>query len=144
MYMVRLIYASRPSEDFCEADLQAILEESRILNKRDNITGILCHSGESFLQWIEGPRESVNTLYNRLVAHPKHHDLLLLEYGYIHRRDFADWTMAAVSTTNIPLKLLDRYKVLETFDPFHMSGDAARVFLLEVSKTGAIQPEGLG
>jgi Sensors of blue-light using FAD. len=141
MYMVRLIYASRPAEDFCEADLEAILEESRRLNKRDSITGILCHSGNSFLQWIEGPRESVNALHRRLLDNPKHHSLILLEYGYIHRRDFADWSMAAVATTNVPLGVLDRYAVLERYDPYLMSGDAARTFLLEVAESYRGKPE---
>ncbi|MGE4292788.1 MAG: BLUF domain-containing protein [Desulfovibrio sp.] len=47
MYMVRLIYASRPVQGFSPADLKDILEESRTLNKRDSITGILCHSQDS-------------------------------------------------------------------------------------------------
>ncbi|SKA96550.1 Sensors of blue-light using FAD [Paucidesulfovibrio gracilis DSM 16080] len=144
MHMVRLLYASRPSEDFCSRDLDDILEESRKLNKRDHITGVLCHSETSFLQWIEGPRESVNALYNRLQRHPKHTDLLLLEYAYIHRRDFADWSMAAVATDNIPLNLLQRFTVLERYDPFTMSGDAARIFLLDVSREGLPQADGQG
>ncbi|MGE4291044.1 MAG: BLUF domain-containing protein [Desulfovibrio sp.] len=81
------------------------------------------------------PARKINDLYVRLLKNPKHHNLTLLEYGYVHRRDFADWSMAAVATAHIPLNLLDRYAVLEKYDPFQMSGDAARTFLLEVAET---------
>ena len=40
------------------------------------MTGVLCFSGEIFLQVLEGGRAQVSKLYNRIAADPRHTCLL--------------------------------------------------------------------
>ena len=45
------------------------------------ITGVLCHGGDVFMQVLEGGRDAVNALYNKIVRDARHHDVALLHYA---------------------------------------------------------------
>lgn len=134
MYIVQLIYASRPARRLDRSELDEVLDESRANNARDALTGILCCGDDFFLQWIEGPRGPMNRLYERLVADERHHDLELLDYRYVHSRQFADWSMACIRSEQLSDDLVGRFKVTSEFDPYELSGEAARAFLIEASE----------
>ena len=52
--IVRCVYASRAATALTSAMLEDILERSRINNPANGITGILCYSGDVFIQVLEG------------------------------------------------------------------------------------------
>ena len=72
--LVRLMYASRATEPVRHDSLQAILKKSTGNNPGAGVTGVLCFSGEIFLQVLEGGRSQVSTLYNRIAQDPRHRD----------------------------------------------------------------------
>ena len=58
--LVRLMYASRATETVRPEALNAILRKSTHNNPTVGVTGVLCFSGEIFLQVLEGgDRKSV-------------------------------------------------------------------------------------
>ena len=96
--LTRLIYASQAVRMMTSDDIGSILHSSRMFNARENITGMLCHGNDRFIQYLEGRREEINLLYGRIMRDERHRDLILLDYGTITQRLFENWSMGYVST----------------------------------------------
>jgi hypothetical protein len=133
--LVRLIYVSVMTEACDTEALENILKISRINNQKNGITGVLCYDPTYFLQSLEGPRESINTLYTNISRDTRHQYLTLLEYADIETRLFGDWSMGFVSGGALDRELLDKYTFGGgKFNPFILNGQQVRNFLLDVVK----------
>jgi hypothetical protein len=75
--LVRLLYASRAKKAPTPEEIEGILTQGRAHNASLGLTGILCWSGDVFMQVIEGGRGPVNALYRQIAADPRHTDVLL-------------------------------------------------------------------
>jgi Sensors of blue-light using FAD len=95
--MHELIYVSAARRPFDTAQLAAVLEQSRRNNAKVGVTGILLYEGGSFLQVLEGEREVVEALYQRVAGDDRHYRLQRLRARPIATRSFAAWTMGFVS-----------------------------------------------
>ena len=71
-----------------------MLNEARAKNADLEITGHLLYSKEVFVQCIEGPRASIESLWKSLQRDSRHYDIDLLARGPLEARRFADWSMA--------------------------------------------------
>ncbi|MCZ8236617.1 MAG: BLUF domain-containing protein [Inhella sp.] len=136
--LVRLIYASRVGEAFAETDLANVLRQSRQNNPSHGITGLLCHTDGVFVQVLEGGREAVNALYNRVVADARHQDVTLLSYEEIGERRFSGWSMGQVNLQRLNPALVLKYGRSTRLDPYAMSGQAVAALFDELIATGAI------
>lgn len=90
----QIIYTSYASPDLTEEALQAILVIARRNNARNGITGILLHSGDQFMQVIEGPRPAVERLHKLIAADPRHEGMRTVLAHDVNQRDFGEWHMA--------------------------------------------------
>jgi len=136
--LVRLLYASRAAKPLDPEELTHILRKSRHDNPLHGITGVLCNSGELFIQVVEGGRTAVNQLYNRLVVDPRHTDVTLLSYEEIGERRFAGWAMGQVNLARLNAALLLKYSETATLDPYAVSGKAAMALFDELVASGAV------
>jgi len=136
--LVRLLYASRAAEAVHESLIEAILQQSRRNNPELGITGVLCHGGDVFLQALEGGRDSVNTLYNRIVCDRRHKRVTLLAYEEIAERRFGGWTMGLVNLAKINSSTLLKYSERATIDPYAVSGSTAAALTEELAATASI------
>lgn len=89
----QLVYASRAARPFTDEDLAELLRRSRAKNDRLGVTGMLLYHDGSFIQALEGEREAVEALYERIAADPRHDDALLLHRGEQEGRSFEGWSM---------------------------------------------------
>jgi hypothetical protein len=136
--LVRLMYASRVKQPL-EADaLNLILRQSTANNPRAGITGVLCCSGEVFLQVLEGGRMPVSALYNRIANDPRHHDVVLLSYEEIDERRFAGWSMGQVNMARLNPALLLKYSEAALLDPFSVSGKVSMALFDELVATASV------
>jgi hypothetical protein len=87
--LVRLIYASRANDGITHDSLTALLKQSRAKNLDCGVTGVLVFSDGVFLQVLEGGRDSVSKLYNRITQDVGTRDVVLLGYEEIEERRFA-------------------------------------------------------
>ena len=87
-------YISEQSHRFSEKEIQELLEKSRSKNSTREITGLLIFLDGIFTQFIEGPAETVNELYESISTDPRHKGLLELTSGISDKRYYSDWTMA--------------------------------------------------
>lgn len=135
MRLIRAIYASHKNDDLTRSDIESILQDSRANNARAEITGVLCFSHHYFLQCLEGSREEVNTLYNRITRDGRHAEPFIIDYSEIHERAFSSWAMGFVPDTSISRELILKYSPKGTFDPTQMSAASALGFLKALTTT---------
>lgn len=90
--LFHLIYTSTPF-GYDAADLNGILLTARRNNTRDDITGALVCRHDVYLQYLEGPMEAVETLYEKIVRDDRHVDVMLRAKGAASERLFAHWAM---------------------------------------------------
>ena len=137
--LVRLLYASHATEPLAPETIDAILASSRKRNPTLGITGLLCHSGDTFMQVLEGGREAVNQLYTRICQDLRHRDVILLHYEEIAERRFAGWTMGQVNLSRLNPALVLKYSASARLDPYAMSGAALAALLEELVSAGVIE-----
>ena len=135
--LVRLLYASRCVDD-SEKTIEAILAQSREHNPETGITGILCYSGNIFLQAIEGGRKAVSELYNHISKDPRHKDVVLLHYEEIIERRVGGWTMGQVNMSKLNTTILMKYSERAELDPYSVSGSVSLALLEELMATASI------
>jgi len=135
--LVRLLYVSRCISNSTEI-VESILSQSRLRNPSLGITGILCHSGNIFLQAIEGGRAAVSELYNHISRDARHTDVVLLHYEEITERRFGGWTMGQVNLSKINTTVLMKYSALPELDPYSVSGKVSLALLEELMATASI------
>ncbi len=135
--LVRLLYASR-AVDPGQAAIEDILSQSRISNPTAGITGILCYSGEIFLQAIEGGRMAVSELYGHILKDARHKDVVLLHYEEISERRFGGWTMGQVNMSKLNHSILLKYAERAELNPYAVSGKVSLALLEELMATAAI------
>ncbi len=91
--MYHLIYISHAVQPFTEKELIALLDISRKNNKQLGITGMLLYLNEKFIQVLEGKRETVKELINKIEKDPRHKRLSVLLEGNTRARIFHNWSM---------------------------------------------------
>lgn len=136
--LVRLLYASRSVRAITAEDIDSILAQSRKHNPDLGITGILCQSGDVFLQVLEGGRTAVNELYSQIVRDSRHRDVAVLHFEEVLERRFAGWTMGQVNVSRINASVLLKYSERPVLDPFSVSGCVSMSLLLELMASAAI------
>lgn len=136
--LVRLMYASRATESVRPETLNAILKKSTQSNPAVGVTGVLCFSGEIFLQVLEGGRSQVSRLYNRIAQDPRHADVVLLSYDEIEERSFAGWSMGQVNMARLNPSLLLKYSEAAVLDPYAVSGRVSMALFNELVATASV------
>ncbi len=136
--LVRLLYASRSEGAVTHDTIESILQSSRQHNPAMGITGVLCHGGDVYMQVLEGGRDAVNALYNKIVRDERHRDIALLHYQEVAERKFAGWTMGQVNLAKVNPSMLLKYSDKPVLDPFQTSGCASMALLEELIATAQI------
>ena len=140
--LVRCLYASRAAADASSAILDEILAQSRRNNPVKGITGMLCVSGNVFIQVLEGGRDEVCDLYHAIVRDSRHEHVRLLAYEEITERRFGNWTMGQVNLAKINPSLLLKYFKRAELDPFNASGSATMSLLGDLVSSASIVGRG--
>ena len=91
--MIRLVYVSTCADHVDLADIQSLLSVAERLNSEQGISGMLCWSGEFFLQCIEGDRAPVTACFARCLADKRHHSVELILSAPTSVRWFSQWGM---------------------------------------------------
>jgi hypothetical protein len=136
--LVRLLYASRASQTLTAEVIDQILAASRKGNPALGVTGLLCYSGDIFMQVLEGGRDAVSQLYSNISRDPRHRDVVLLQYEEVTERRFAGWTMGQVNLARVNPSILLKYSERPVLDPYAVSGRVSMALLEELIATASI------
>ena len=136
--LVRLLYASRVAPAVDGDALAAIVRQSQQHNAAIGVTGMLCCSGNLFMQVLEGGRAVVNQLYNRILTDPRHSNVELLSYEEIGERRFAGWAMGQVNLAGLNPAVMLKYSETAALDPYAVSGAASMALFEELAATASV------
>jgi len=88
-----LTYESTAIKELTNADVETILETAKIFNGQNNITGCLIFYKRRFIQILEGDKEEVRTLFEKVKKDKRHKKVYLLSEGPTDQRNFQSWGM---------------------------------------------------
>jgi hypothetical protein len=91
MYM--LVYVSSAVELFSDAELDQLLATSRGNNSARGVTGLLLYKDGNFMQFLEGPKQQVLEVMNKVKTDSRHRGVIVLLQEEHEGREFDEWSM---------------------------------------------------
>ena len=88
----QIIYISKPT-DFSNGILKDILRSAMTNNAPLKVTGCLICRSDFYLQFLEGPKESIDALYEKILVDKRHTDIKRLRGKNVNGRVFGAWAM---------------------------------------------------
>jgi hypothetical protein len=92
--MHHLIYLSQATRPLSAKALTCLLDQARLANERQHLTGALVYGNKRFIQLLEGEPAVVEQAYARIIRDPRHQHLCRVADYPITARQFADWPLA--------------------------------------------------
>jgi hypothetical protein len=92
MNLYQLVYSSTRTPACTDVEIQKILDSCKRNNPGQNITGVLLHSEQYFIQYLEGSKDIIK-VYDQIKTDPRHTKVVMLSYGPIEKRAFPAWHM---------------------------------------------------
>jgi hypothetical protein len=112
----QLLYCSLAASHLDDGALEELVARASEANKAMQITGMLMVHQGVFLQWIEGPRESVALLWRKILSDPRHRCIVRLAKKTDQpKRSFPDWSMNLVPRSYV-MQLLQDAREAARFD----------------------------
>ena len=94
-----IVYFSNSVKPLGENDLLTILTDSRRNNRAARVTGILLYVHGRIIQVLEGEKDTIETLYQRIRADKRHTNVTRVLDRPISQRLFSDWEMGYQTIT---------------------------------------------
>jgi len=91
--LYRIVYLSRATRTFDDAELNALAAWSAERNAVASVTGLLLYDGSRFLQAIEGPEAQVTGTMDRIARDKRHDSLTYIQDDPVRDRQFGHWAM---------------------------------------------------
>ena len=126
MKLISLTYTSLARLDLEVPDLEQIHRTALELNALDGITGLLIFNGTHFLQIIEGAKDAIDDLVERLRRDPRHSGFEIRDRHHVEARSFPDWSMELVRVNASYFKARDT--IAERLPATVPEGIRARLF----------------
>ncbi|MFT6113508.1 MAG: hypothetical protein ACJA10_000435 [Oleispira sp.] len=137
--LYQLTYASQANvgldEKGVNLEVGRILTKSKSNNAQLNIGGVLYYADGYFFQVLEGEREAVQNLYEKIARDERHSDAKILLEGFIDNSQFFNWTMHFVPSGSSIRELLKDYG-LSRFTPFIFSKPLVNTLIEVLSMNG--------
>ncbi|CAN5618315.1 hypothetical protein BH09BAC4_BH09BAC4_03130 [soil metagenome] len=118
---VCLIYFSTAVQPLREEELVSLLAHSRSQNSQIGITGALLYVRGNFVQVLEGNKQLVEALYQRITLDSRHTNVSLAINRPITQRLFAKWAMGYETITQRNLEDIQEIIRLDDSDQSVMS-----------------------
>jgi hypothetical protein len=103
--MYRLIYKSKSNNVITWDQVKEIMHSSEVQNSELGVSGVLLATSSHYLQVLEGPYETANEIFMRIVKDPRHTDIRLVSFNTIDARIFEAWGMLGIGVFNLNKQL---------------------------------------
>jgi len=91
--LATLVYRSRCVTPLDDSALHQLVEAALQRNATESVTGLLIYDSGRFLQWLEGPPDSVKRIWESIRSDGRHTDVEILGHMPTTVRCFPDWGM---------------------------------------------------
>ncbi|GAA5315118.1 MAG: hypothetical protein AseanaTS_03220 [Candidatus Pelagadaptatus aseana] len=132
--MHRILYVSTPAPNLTITEVEDIVARSRVKNHDCKVTGFLCGSSRFFIQCIEGEQTDIENLFDMIKHDGRHHNVQVLHQGPCDSRMFSNWDMGVVLYMDRHQKIIDRYTVGQSFNPYTLEPEQCLNLLMDFSK----------
>ncbi len=105
----QVIYISSATSLMSDDDLSLLLRHARKNNRYLNLTGMLLYCEGSFMQVLEGYKDSLDMLFAKILRDPRHRNCQILLRNPIETRLFEDWYMGFKSVSHQQFEDLPGY-----------------------------------
>jgi cation transport regulator ChaB len=92
--LYRMVYTSARSKNCNDDEIKKILEASQRNNKLIGVTGVLIHTQDRFLQVLEGEKDTIMKVYEKIDKDKRHGGSMIRFFEPVEERHFGDWNMA--------------------------------------------------
>lgn len=99
--MFRIMYMSTAIQEFTNKDLEELLEKAKSNNAKVDVSGLLVVKGRTFIQCLEGPKEAVETIFEKIKNDERHKDIIELIEENAQSRFFPNWDMGYKNIMNL-------------------------------------------
>ena len=99
--LIRVFYVSAAVGPQTTTVTGSILKTAQAWNAAHGVTGVLCQGQGVFLQVLEGERDTVTGLYQRIAADRRHQHVEMIHCENITERRYGRWSMAHVSLSDL-------------------------------------------
>jgi Sensors of blue-light using FAD len=107
--LYQMVYTSTATAPFSKTDLMELLKGSVRRNTRAGITGLLLYQSGAFMQALEGEKQALTELFEKISHDPRHHHIIRLIQGPIPERNFPNSAMAFRDLDSPELRELPGY-----------------------------------
>ena len=121
VYYSRNIIPGKPAE--IAAEIETILESSRSKNAALGISGALIFNSGVFAQVLEGPRNEIERILEKIQCDKRHADVHVLAFEETPARRFPSWSMAFVGRSVEGRDLFSWIGGTTDFDAKRMEGE---------------------
>ncbi|WP_031429076.1 BLUF domain-containing protein [Flavimarina sp. Hel_I_48] len=105
-----ICYKSRSISTLTEESIDDLLASTLKANSKRGINGVLLHSFGNFFQVLEGEKEQINLLYDRIKQDPRHYDVFEVFNKPSSKPVFTEYSSTFLTpTTNIDLEHIRKY-----------------------------------
>jgi hypothetical protein len=105
--LYHLIYASKATREFSKQDILDLLAKAREYNHDLNVHGMLLYDAGSFFQILEGEKDVLLDLFERISKDTRHTDIVRIIFEAIPSMSFPDWSMGYAEATRNELQEID-------------------------------------
>jgi hypothetical protein len=96
-----VLYVSTLSPDSAVKVVSQIAAKARLANQAAGITGLLVFDGMRFCQQIEGPRQPVLALIERIRVDPRHINVEILHHAPLAERRFRRFSLGYAAVDDV-------------------------------------------
>jgi hypothetical protein len=112
MSLYQIMYISSAHGEVTPGECGAIARAAAVQNRKFDVTGLLLFNSRRFIQVLEGPREAVEGVYDRICLDERHRGVVKLREATIDAREFGDWGMAYDDPAQPSASLKDKVAAL--------------------------------
>ena len=125
----QLIYGSTETHAFTNLELAELLRRARINNAGLEITGMLLYHDHSFMQILEGDKEEVDALFEKIQQDSRHGGVNIFCRSQSAQREFPEWSMAFHAPTDNEIAELGGFKDVFAVAPGEYRSNKVRAFV---------------
>lgn len=90
----QMAYCSIFKQAMTAPEIAALIAQAQTANACNNITGLLMIDDRLVVQWIEGRRDAVRNLWDKILKDPRHYCIVeLLHRDFQEKRTYPSWSM---------------------------------------------------